>query len=159
MEVVVRLPEGRRLRRRRAAPAAVMGGGGGGGGGGMFPAGLFDALAMATRYETLSATKSAYQAAIPDALFTVLQQGLGVRHECYASPLNHWCPSYCSLFLDVDSFFGLARIVPRVDARGGVYECNPPFNNASVCACFQRLSTLLGTAPHDMPLSFVVECP
>ena len=143
-----------------AGHGGVMPGGGGTPAGGMFPP-LFLArlFAMVLRYETLSATKSAYQAAIPDALFSLLQREMGVQHECYASPLNHWCPSYCSLFPDTDRFFGSKGPFQEWAPEAGVHECNPPFNNASVCACFQRLSALLSAAPPGTPLSFVVVTP
>ena len=39
---------------------------------------------MAMRYDTLSATKSAYQAALPHELMRTLHARLGVEHECVA---------------------------------------------------------------------------
>jgi phosphorylated CTD-interacting factor 1 len=63
---------------------------------------------MLMRYETLCSLKAGNQGALPPQLFELLHQQLGVTHECYASPLN--CAtdtrSFCSLFPDVDRFFG-----------------------------------------------------
>ena len=59
-------------------------------------------FSMALRYDCLSKTKSAYQAALPHKLMQRLSTKLGVNHECFASPLNHYFPSYCSVFHDTD---------------------------------------------------------
>ena len=47
--------------------------------------------------------------------------------------------------------------VPSQPSDPGVYECNPPFDNASACACFLRVGALL--AGLAFPLSVVVVLP
>merc|ERR1711871_154181 len=43
---------------------------------------------------------------MPRGAFAVLEECFGVRHECFASPLNATLSSYCSLFADTDEYFG-----------------------------------------------------
>ena len=119
-------------------------------------------FAMAVRYDTLSQTKSGYQAALPPPLMGLLESELGARHECFASPLNHALPSFCSVFHDADRFFGssgnfFAFEPAATDPAGGVYECNPPFDTGSVMACLFRIAALLAAA--KVPLTFVLIIP
>ena len=114
-------------------------------------------FAMAMRYDSLSHTKSAYQSALPQSLMRTLQQRLGVAHECYASPLNHYFPTFCSIFHDVDRFFGSKGSFYSQEIKEGCYECNPPFDNASVVACFRHVHLQLICS--QLPLCFVVVIP
>jgi len=41
-----------------------------------------------------------YQMALPEVAFDVLRDNFGVTHECFASPLNNYLPSFCSAFPD-----------------------------------------------------------
>ena len=47
------------------------------------------------RYETLSGQSSGYQGALPDSTFKAMHDLFGVTHECFASPLNCYFPSFC----------------------------------------------------------------
>ena len=38
--------------------------------------------------------------ALPEVAFDVLRDNFGVTHECFASPLNNYLPSFCSAFPD-----------------------------------------------------------
>lgn len=61
-----------------------------------------DMLLMALRYAPLS---KGLQAALPLAVFQLLQHELNTHVECFASPLNHQLSSWCSAFAD-DACFG-----------------------------------------------------
>jgi len=109
------------------------------------------------RYETLSQTKSAYQAAIPSKAMEVLREHFGVRHECFASPLNRYFDSFCSLFQDTDQFFGSVGSFYDFRPDMGSFQCNPPFDQQSLVSAFAHVYDLLSTA--DGPLSFFVCVP
>jgi hypothetical protein len=114
---------------------------------------------MTLRYDCLSRTKSAYQAALPTQLMRYLSEQLGAAHECYASPLNHTLPSYCSMFPGPDCHFGsVGNFYSWRDPAEGVYECNPPFDNASVAMCFNKIHALL-CGHRAGPLAFLVVIP
>jgi len=59
---------------------------------------------LLARYDTIGG--AGYQAAIPEPCFNVLQEKFGVTHECFASPLNQYLPSFGSAFPDTDIYFG-----------------------------------------------------
>ena len=123
---------------------------------------------MVLRYETLSRFKSGHQSALPSTMFEALQQNFGVEHECYASPLNRspTTASYCSLFHDVDRYFGsqgsffdwLPR-QPAIPDTAQCFECNPPYDHTSIIACFKHIASILAQQRDGRPLSFVVIIP
>ena len=121
---------------------------------------------MVLRYDALSHTKSAYQAAVPRAVMAVLQRRLSVRHECYASPLNlypdHHAPSFNSVFPDTDKFFGSHGNFYGFRPSSGSFECNPPFDAHSIATCFSHVGSLLKLSDDpdgQEPLSFAVVIP
>ena len=74
------------------------------------------------------------------------QRCLGVDFECYASPLNRYkhfgCGMYCSAWFDSDRYFGAVGPFQSFRPRSGSFEANPPFDKASVCACFLHIAAL-----------------
>ena len=87
----------------------------------------------------------------------LLAEELSVEHECYASPLNRYLPSYCSAFQDADRYFGSRGSFFNFAPRDGCYEVNPPFDKSSVVACFDRIRELLTAVnTSDHGLCFVV---
>ena len=114
-------------------------------------------FAMQMRYEALSYSKSAYQAALPKSLFALLQHTLSVRVECCASPLNATLGEYCSVFKDTDEYFGSHGSFYAFRPKEGSFECNPPFDQPSCIASFHHIAAVL--AASDGPLSFVLCVP
>ena len=119
---------------------------------------------MVMRYETLSRIKSGHQSALPAGMFTTLQEKLSVTHECFASPLNRHPGNltHCSLFHDVDRFFGsLGSFFDWIPVGYGVplsFECNPPYDAMSIKACFGHIRTIMATVV-TTPVCFVVVVP
>ena len=114
-------------------------------------------FAMQMRYEALSGSKSAYQAALPKSLFALLQHTLSVGLECCASPLNATLGEYCSVFKDTDEYFGSHGSFYAFRPKEGSFECNPPFDQPSCIASFHHIAAVL--AASDGPLSFVLCVP
>jgi len=114
-------------------------------------------FSMVVRYETLTEVKSAYQAALPRAVMQILREDFGVRHECFASPLNCYFEQYCSLFPDTDHFFGSQGSFFDFQPEMGSFECNPPFDQQSIVATFTHIYDLLVATQN--PLSFFVCIP
>jgi len=116
-------------------------------------------FAMAKRYDSLSEDKSANQAALPRGMMATLKRRLGVDFECFASPLNRYkhFASFCSAWFDTDRFFGAVGSFQSFRPSCGSFECNPPFDKASICACVFHVASLLAAA--DGPMSFVVVIP
>lgn len=77
----------------------------------------------------------------------LLKSRFGVSHECFASPLNAFFPSFCSAFPDTDAAFGSAGSFWTWEPdfrRGGGYEVNPPFVADVMLSMAERLDGFLG---------------
>lgn len=119
---------------------------------------------MLARYETLSGKSDGYQMAFPDIGFQFLRDRFDVQTECFASPLNCWNSSFCSIARDTDQFFGsLGNFFCFEGERkgrlvGGSFEANPPFVEAVMNQMADRIFYLLRSHP-DIPFSFIVIVP
>lgn len=105
--------------------------------------------------------------AFPDYGFQWLRDRVGVRAECFASPLNCWNERFCSVARDTDRFFGsmgnffsfdLSQTVSRLSAEHGSFEANPPFVESVMNDMAKRIQTILTTV-QSIPLSFTVIVP
>jgi len=114
-------------------------------------------FSMVVRYETLTEVKSAYQAALPRSVMSVLREDFGVRQECFASPLNCFFERFCSLFPDTDRFFGSEGSFFDFNPQMGSFECNPPFDQHSIVCTLKHIHDLLVNT--EAPLSFFVCIP
>ena len=131
---------------------------------------------------------AAAQAAIHSECFDVLREEMGVRVECFASPLNSRCecrvrlqprrfphrrsslsttrarvrrwPRFCSAFLDTDAPFGSLGSFFKLHPEQGSFEANPPFYNDVISQIEAHMDQLLTTAERrSRPLSFIVIIP
>ena len=109
--------------------------------------------------------------AFPDNGFQWLRDVMGVKIECFASPLNCWNQRFCSVARDTDRFFGSlgnffvfngqAGVLTEEDSGiplGGSFEANPPFVEAIMNDMAVRIDYLLETYP-DAPFSIIVVVP
>mmetsp|Transcript_10317 Transcript_10317/g.24563 ORF Transcript_10317/g.24563 Transcript_10317/m.24563 type:complete len:573 (+) Transcript_10317:125-1843(+) len=116
-----------------------------------------DIFCVLQRYESLSGASPGFQMALPEDVFDVLQHRWGVTHECFASPLNCYFPSYCSLFPDTDACFGSKGSFFDFFPTEGSFEANPPFVEDTMTDNIRHIEKLLDAS--TSPLSFVVIVP
>eukprot|EP00456_Euglypha_rotunda_P014811 TRINITY_DN14700_c0_g1_i3.p1 TRINITY_DN14700_c0_g1~~TRINITY_DN14700_c0_g1_i3.p1 ORF type:complete len:258 (+),score=26.61 TRINITY_DN14700_c0_g1_i3:138-911(+) len=113
---------------------------------------------MLARYDTIGG--AGYQAAIPEACFQLLQERFGVGHECFASPLNQFLPSFGSAFPDTDHFFGSKGSFFDLRPEEGSFEANPPFLEEHMAAmAFHVLALIERAQAKGKALCFVVIWP
>ena len=119
---------------------------------------LRDVFCMLLRYEALGSHGS--QCAVPPAVFELMRERLGVRLECFASPLNAWAERFCSAFADVDAPFGTLGSFFDFSPPHGSFEVNPPFVPELLLAAVHRAEALLAAAERRAAaLSFVFVVP
>lgn len=107
---------------------------------------------------------SGWHSAVTPKVMASLVQDFGVCHELFASPLNCVLPGYCSMFEDIDKFFGSSgsffqycRPDGPLVTNGGSYECNPPFCDELFQAVVPLLLQALTLCKE--PLSIVLVLP
>jgi len=112
------------------------------------------------RYEALAAP--GYHAAIPTSMFELIRRELKVNHELFASPFNCTLENYTSAYPDTDVYFGskgnFFREYPKLLAKGGSFEANPPFLEEHMTALSLIIEESLDKYT-AVPLSFVVIYP
>lgn len=84
-------------------------------------------VSLIIRYEALESGNQ--QLAVNPALYSRLAR-YGFAHELYASGLNSFCSSYCSLFPDIEKYFGSKGNFDDFKIISGKYFANPPFDEA-----------------------------
>lgn len=119
---------------------------------------------MLKRYQVIFGANdfeaNVYQAALPVAVYKVLHEQFGVTMECFASPLNCYFKSYCSLCPDTDGFFGSCGDFLSLDAVEGSFQANPPFSFGILLAMVNHFENLLATAEKSKKkLSFIIFVP
>lgn len=118
------------------------------------------AFSLLSRYETLSGNSSGMQGALSPEVFRFLNTHLGVTAEAFASPLNCFMPTYCSLFPDTDSFFGSRGDFFRLRPVSGAFEVNPPFVHSVLKQAASYMLELLAEAERlESDLTFVFITP
>lgn len=100
-----------------------------------------------------------FQMALPNSCFEVLHSELKVKTECFASPLNvnKNTESFCSLYPDIDKYFGSLGSFFDTDLQPGSYECNPPFTEYHITKALERIQSMYMT--RSEAYSFVVILP
>jgi len=99
------------------------------------------------------------QCSVPKVVLDVLRTKLAVTCECFASPLNAYCPEYFSIFPDTDCPFGSrgSFFDKDVNLYRGSFEVNPPFDERIMERVVGRLLGWLSNS--SQPLSFSVVVP
>lgn len=101
-----------------------------------------------------------FQAALTPAVFDVLASRMGVRAECFASPLNCRFPLFCSAFPDTDACFGSLGSFFEFRPAHGSFQANPPFVDSVVSAMAAHMAALLRDARESgAALSFAIVVP
>jgi hypothetical protein len=111
--------------------------------------------------------------AFPDAGFNWLRENVGVKIECFASPLNCWNQRICSVAIDTDIYFGSLGNFFLFDGNrsignlteddvglslGGSFEANPPFVESIMNSMAKRIEYVLSNYS-NVPFSFSVIVP
>eukprot|EP00397_Hematodinium_sp_SG-2012_P047836 GEMP01054555.1.p1 GENE.GEMP01054555.1~~GEMP01054555.1.p1 ORF type:complete len:439 (+),score=83.81 GEMP01054555.1:164-1480(+) len=102
---------------------------------------------------------------LPQGFFEVLGKEVT---ECFASPLNVWCPSddkglrfFCSFFLEDRCFGSLGSFFdPRFEPTEGLFEINPPFDCEVMESVIKRVDAWLSRATkEERKLAFIIVFP
>uniref|UniRef100_A0A6U0SUF3 PCIF1 WW domain-containing protein n=1 Tax=Eucampia antarctica TaxID=49252 RepID=A0A6U0SUF3_9STRA len=112
------------------------------------------------RYDLIGDMKNGCNTSLPPQAFETLTKHFGVTHECFASPMNHACPSYNSIFPDIDRYFGSLGSFFDFVPKEGSFELDIPFNSASAKMILDHILGLLYQSDSDKhPLSFIIIVP
>lgn len=80
----------------------------------------------------------------------------GVNFELFGSAINTVSSNYCSLFYDIEKFFGSNGNFFDIHLESGVYWCNPPYDDTIMSNAANKLVSILKT---DIDIAFIVTIP
>ena len=110
----------------------------------------------------LAAAWGPTDAELPAPLLSAMAREFGTQHELFTDPLRR-SPrfgAFCSLFPDVDVWFGsLGPLFDFWPLRGSFVINLPAFDQVMVNATFRHVVAVLERAPPNNPLSFIVATP
>ena len=85
-----------------------------------------------------------------------LYKKCGVNFELFGSAINTISTNYCSLFYDIEKYFGSNGSFFDIELNSGVYWCNPPYDDTIMSKTVDRLVEFLES---DKELVFLVTIP
>lgn len=113
---------------------------------------------MLLRYQILNIEgQGGVQAAVPEKFMQYINKNLDVSFECFASPINRYFDSYCSIFYYSDKYFGSKGSFFDNIFVEGFYEVNPPFSENLMKNMVIYIESLLKNT--NKPLSFIIILP
>jgi len=80
----------------------------------------------------------------------------GVNFELFGSAINTVSTNYCSLFYDIEKYFGSNGNFFDIKLESGVYWCNPPYDDTIMKNTVTRLVEFLES---DKEVAFIVTIP
>jgi hypothetical protein len=69
----------------------------------------------------------------------------GVNFELFGSGINTICDNYCSLFYDIEKYFGSNGSFFDIQIDSGIYWCNPPYDETIMTNVGIKLTSILKT--------------
>ncbi len=118
---------------------------------------FFDILiwTMTYRYQILGSNNNQL-GVLPENLLK-LKEDFGVNFELFGSSINFTLDNYCSLYFDVEKYFGSSGNFFNFDIKSGVYSFNPPYQNDII---EKGISKLLNVLEDDKNLyTFIITIP
>lgn len=85
-----------------------------------------------------------------------LFKNCGVNFELFGSAINTISDNYCSLYYDIERYFGSNGNFFSIDIKSGVYWCNPPYDDTIMNKTVNKLINILEST-ND--IAFIVTIP
>lgn len=85
-----------------------------------------------------------------------LFKSYGVDFELFGSAINTISNNYCSLFFDIEKFFGSKGNFFNIKIKKGIYWCNPPYDDTIMTNTANKLINLL---ENSEDLGFLITIP
>jgi len=72
-----------------------------------------------------------------------LFKNCGVNFELFGSAINTISSNYCSLYYDIEKFFGSNGDFFNIEINSGIYWCNPPYDDTIMIKTVNKLINIL----------------
>jgi hypothetical protein len=110
------------------------------------------------RYQLLGSNN--HQLGILPNIINSMKNDYNLEFECFASCINASLPNYCSIYYDLEQYFGSKGNFFNMNFVEGVYSFNPPYQKNIMEKGIQRAFTLLENASTlGKKLTFIMTIP
>ena len=93
------------------------------------------------RYQILGSNN--HQLSILPNIINYMNVDYNLSFECFASSINHTCDNYCSIYYDIEKYFGSRGNFFNIIPCAGVYLFNPPFQKNIITLGINRILNFL----------------
>ena len=106
------------------------------------------------RYQLLSSNNN--QLAVLENILNKMKEDFNLSHECFASAINGSLSNYCSIYYDVEKYFGSVGSYFNVILKKGTYSFNPPYQYDIIDNGIKRMIEHLDSTEE---LNFIITIP
>ena len=107
------------------------------------------------RYQILGSNNN--QLSVLPNIINKMQEDYKLNFECFASSINFTCNNYCSIYYDIEKYFGSKGNFFNIELNDGVYLCNPPFQKEVITLSISKI--LLSLENNNKKLTFIITIP
>lgn len=111
-------------------------------------------LCCLIRYVTLGS--GANQFAVDLNYKKILRRKFNLNFECFASVFNHYYDNYCSMFYDIEKYFGSSGSFMCLQIKQGFYMANPPYDDNLLTKMYIKIKSSLDS---KLPVAFIMSIP
>ena len=110
------------------------------------------------RYQLLGSNN--HQLAVLPNILDLMLTDFNLNFECFASSINSVFKNYCSLYYDVERFFGSKGTLFNLKPISGTFSFNPPYQTKLITKGINRLFQHLSEATKNKKkLNFIITIP
>lgn len=110
------------------------------------------------RYQLLGSNN--HQLGVLPDIINTMNDDYNLQFECFASPINATLPKFCSIYYDVEKFFGSHGNFFNINIIEGTYSFNPPYQKNIMDLGIKKLFYFLDNAKlNNKKLTFILTIP
>jgi len=110
------------------------------------------------RYQLLGSNN--HQLGVLPNIISMMTKDYGLTFECFASSINSSLSKYCSIYYDLEKYFGSQGNFFKANLIEGTYGFNPPYQKDIMDKGILKLFDLLNNAKNnDKKLTFIMTIP
>ncbi len=110
------------------------------------------------RYQLLGSNN--HQLAVLPRIIKLMENDYKLNFECFASAINTSQKQFCSIFYDIEKYFGSCGNFFNLIPEEGTYSCNPPYEKEIIYKCIYKIfKHLEDSFNKNLKLSFIITIP
>lgn len=113
--------------------------------------------AIIYRYQLLGSNN--HQLAVLPSIMNQMYQDYNLNFECFASSINNTFPNYCSIYWDLERFFGSHGSFFNIEPISGTFGFNPPYQKDVIEIGINKIFNFLEKANSSDNLTFIITIP